>query len=274
MRFKRLDRGFTLIELLVVIAIIAILVAILFPVFAESRASARQTVCLSNMRQIGAAMRLYLADYDEHWFPAFTYERLNNHPNPFKPWLGFDTTNAAPTGCFYGDMTQPAQRAPRVGLVDPYIKDKGIKRCPSMPVRWQMAYALNWFHGNYFSSPYYARNPAARGNEYSPAVKRFDSAFCTCLPTSDAEVEEPSRTLIMWEHGYRPPICNWLQQADWPVRGREWTQGPPRNPIYVDHFHFLHRSGANTLWCDGHARRMLYDQLRRPMFSAQKRIYD
>ena len=57
--------GFTLIELLVVIAIIAILAAILFPVFAQARESARQTSCLSNMKQLGLAMTMYAQDYDE-----------------------------------------------------------------------------------------------------------------------------------------------------------------------------------------------------------------
>src|SRR5207302_4323104 len=58
-------RGFTLIELLVVIAIIAILAAILFPVFAQAREKARQAGCLSNTRQIGTAVSMYVQDYDE-----------------------------------------------------------------------------------------------------------------------------------------------------------------------------------------------------------------
>src|SRR5438874_11844643 len=62
---QRQRRGFTLIELLVVIAIIAILAAILFPVFALAREKARSAVCLSNCKQIGTALTLYAQDYDE-----------------------------------------------------------------------------------------------------------------------------------------------------------------------------------------------------------------
>ncbi|NLO06641.1 MAG: DUF1559 domain-containing protein [candidate division WS1 bacterium] len=65
-------RGFTLIELLVVIAIIAILAAILFPVFARAREKARQASCLSNAKQIGLAMLMYVQDYDE-MFPDRYY---------------------------------------------------------------------------------------------------------------------------------------------------------------------------------------------------------
>jgi prepilin-type N-terminal cleavage/methylation domain-containing protein len=67
----RSRRGFTLIELLVVIAIIAILAAILFPVFSKAREKARQASCLSNQKQIGLAMMMYIEDYDETYPPAW-----------------------------------------------------------------------------------------------------------------------------------------------------------------------------------------------------------
>jgi prepilin-type N-terminal cleavage/methylation domain-containing protein len=72
------NRAFTLIELLVVIAIIAILAAILFPVFAQARAAARKTVCMSNMKEIMLGTRMYMDDYDGH-FPRI--QASNGQPN-------------------------------------------------------------------------------------------------------------------------------------------------------------------------------------------------
>src|SRR6202453_3747717 len=82
--------AFTLIELLVVIAIIAILAAILFPVFATAREKARQTSCASNMKQIGLAIMQYVQDYDET-FPmtcfGFTQGEINNPiPGEVRQW--------------------------------------------------------------------------------------------------------------------------------------------------------------------------------------------
>ena len=72
--------GFTLIELLVVIAIIAILAAILFPVFAQAREKARQVACLSNAKQMGTAAMMYAQDYDEQLMEI--YRCQNGAPNP------------------------------------------------------------------------------------------------------------------------------------------------------------------------------------------------
>jgi prepilin-type N-terminal cleavage/methylation domain-containing protein len=72
---RTVRRGFTLIELLVVIAIIAILAAILFPVFSQARAKAYQAQCLSNQKQSGLAMLQYLQDYDET-FPSSVHQQV------------------------------------------------------------------------------------------------------------------------------------------------------------------------------------------------------
>jgi prepilin-type N-terminal cleavage/methylation domain-containing protein/prepilin-type processing-associated H-X9-DG protein len=99
-------RGFTLIELLVVIAIIAILAAILFPVFARAREQARKTQCSSNLRQLGTAVSMYAQDYDE-WIVA-------NHA-PYQITIGTTTRWAE---WWY--------------LVQPYVKNWGLFACPSL----------------------------------------------------------------------------------------------------------------------------------------------
>jgi prepilin-type N-terminal cleavage/methylation domain-containing protein len=71
-RIGRIKRGFTLIELLVVIAIIAILAAILFPVFAQAREKARAITCVSNMKQISLGVLMYIQDNDETYCPYYS----------------------------------------------------------------------------------------------------------------------------------------------------------------------------------------------------------
>ena len=80
--------GFTLIELLVVIAIIAILAAILFPVFAQAREKARQTTCASNEKQIGLGLMMYVQDFDETYPMAYYYRNGANSSNGYIHWSG------------------------------------------------------------------------------------------------------------------------------------------------------------------------------------------
>src|SRR5512144_1088189 len=83
--------GFTLIEVLVVIAIIAILAAILFPVFAQAREKARQTVCASNLKQIGTAFAMYMQDYDER-LPD-RRDLKSSFPGGYLPWKSWPTSD-------------------------------------------------------------------------------------------------------------------------------------------------------------------------------------
>ncbi|HLK57560.1 MAG TPA: prepilin-type N-terminal cleavage/methylation domain-containing protein [Chthonomonadaceae bacterium] len=254
--------AFTLIELLVVIAIIAILAAILFPVFAQARESAREAVCASNFHQIGLAMRMYITDNDETWFPAFSIVNPGSANETQSPWIGYDNQNVPG-----GSMIQPATHPVTPGAIDPYIKNQQVKRCPSMPGNWQMALAINEFN-TYLPSDYYATNPAAAGNEFGPSLRTYmldPTGMVNSTGAADSEIDEPSATLAMWEHQNPLPACNWLQPAN-------WFLSPPGGS-FRDHFHLLHRSGSTTLWVDGHVKHQIYEMLKRPWFSCRKDIY-
>jgi len=111
-------RAFTLIELLVVIAIIAILAAILFPVFAQAKLAAKRTQDLSNVKQIGTGLQIYLADYDDTLPPY----RTRNTPNPFAPHPSI--TGNSVNRVFFNQ------------LVHPYVKSHEMWRSPANPEAW------------------------------------------------------------------------------------------------------------------------------------------
>lgn len=114
-----MKRGFTLIELLVVIAIIAILAAILFPVFAKAREKARQSSCCSNQKQIALAILQYCQDYDERMFNHCHMPRESN------------TADGNPDHCW-------------PYCIAPYIKNTQVFRCPSNSTAFPNAIGLNF----------------------------------------------------------------------------------------------------------------------------------
>jgi prepilin-type N-terminal cleavage/methylation domain-containing protein/prepilin-type processing-associated H-X9-DG protein len=141
-------RGFTLIELLVVIAIIAILAAILFPVFARAREKARQTSCLSNLKQMGLGILMYVQDYDER-FPI-SRGRYTNDPNvPRGYWIHaimpyaknqqmFECpSDSSPTSATYNSVTVPASYGYNLCLPgDGYSSYDAQRATPGPPAIW------------------------------------------------------------------------------------------------------------------------------------------
>src|SRR5437867_780231 len=133
-------RGFTLIELLVVIAIIAILAAILFPVFAQAREKARQASCLSNTKQLGTAVQMYLQDYDETF--------------PFSDNFGVVIPGSPVQGGYqyWGDALFPYTKNGGESTHPTYkggTRNYGpVQRCPSVS-DWWTGYAYNINLGYY-----------------------------------------------------------------------------------------------------------------------------
>lgn len=136
-----------------------------------------------------------------------------------------------------------------------------------MPASAQLVFALNAF-SPIKASDYYATNPGAQGNEYGPSVKQEQviDGLSQSVGASNSELDRPAETLVLWEHHSTAPICNFLQSSD-------WFATPPSDDVLRNHFNFLHMGGTNTLWGDSHVKRLVYGQLRRPMFSVRKDIY-
>jgi len=220
--------AFTLIELLVVIAIIALLAAILFPVFANARAKAREVTCVSNLRQVGMAVRMYVQDYDET-FPIF-------HAYNFKA----------------AGMPGPGEPGHK-GVEDqvlPYAKATGIFRCPDdtgSPVQerevpgsesyWQ-AYGSSYR----FMAACFTRVHGADGSYQNNAP--LNPASYSAGVVTDAEFVYPAETRIMRDEQFP-----WFSRAKDPSLQYGYDYDAP-----WDYYRQWHGNGGGLVFADGHAK--------------------
>ena len=230
MRTSRSRTGFTLIELLVVIAIIAILAAILFPVFARARESARKISCLSNMKQLGLAAKMYIQDYDESYADSrATYGNFGRSPWPGPNYYGAEHI------CRFAHRVYANDGINLDGIgatYTPYIKNVQIFRCPSDPGNrgWAEACGVP-------NTP--AGQAVTPGQHFSSYYQRHAHDAYSSIRggnVTDAVVQVPSQVALFVEEGWhgghqRPYLWDGTQAGD--------------NQRFV-----------NAVYYDGHAKRL------------------
>jgi prepilin-type N-terminal cleavage/methylation domain-containing protein/prepilin-type processing-associated H-X9-DG protein len=224
MDIRRSRRGFTLIELLVVIAVIAILAAILFPVFAQAREKARSAHCQSNLKQLATAIVMYSQDYDSHWVPAYYYPAGQG--------------NAALGLYWWYDLIQPYARSYDVWICPSWHAsyDFGRKPLPAdRPKPLRFSYAFNEVAFN-------AIDPIQRGNWTSPPNAGGYTINVNTTPT-DSEIENPAQ-LIAAVDSYDIEIWS-LQMTDMP----SWTDHKPDGSTRKQHGGVM-----NVVFADGHVK--------------------
>ena len=231
-RSKRFVRGFTLIELLVVIAIIAILAAILFPVFARARENARRASCQSNLKQIGLGFLQYTQDYDEI-LPVV------NGPN-----------NAV-----WGDFLQP------------YIKSTQIFTCPSHSSSNAVftpapkgtfdrygSYAINLtYYGGNASTPFPPVSDYTPGRQGAVSLAALGKPAET-IQIMDAGITDSNpRPYVFWDDNQTPTISG---------NPRVLGGNISNNPGVIER----HLETTGVLFADGHVKSQKLDSLLRGSF--------
>jgi prepilin-type N-terminal cleavage/methylation domain-containing protein/prepilin-type processing-associated H-X9-DG protein len=252
-RLRKSEQGFTLIELLVVIAIIAILAAILFPVFAQAREKARQTSCLSNEKQIGLSLLMYVQDYDEQ-FPTGSKLSYPNGPNNLNPLM-------------YGVAW--------AGQVYPYTKSAQILKCPDDST--SSVNAGGGLEALYPNSYVYNRNIAqnsadaaltAPANTIGLAEVKGDQADATAtdeiglstkLPPSFSSAGD-GLTVLASIIGTAVPAVQGTALYETGTTGGYSCTGTGKAPPYCQYYDSAnsyqgrHSSGAIYFMADGHAK--------------------
>lgn len=170
---RRTAAGFTLIELLVVIAIIAILAAILFPVFSSAREKARQASCLSNIKQVGTAMTMYAQDYDEV-YPSGRYDPSNpNAADKGQGWAGAIYTyvkNAQIFRCPDDQTAEVPATSSTVALYPvSYVYNYNVALSPSMAAMYASSYTVMLAEATGCVANVTAAGEASSAGTYSPA---------------------------------------------------------------------------------------------------------
>lgn len=224
---KGWGRAFTLIELLVVIAIIAILAAILFPIFAKAREKARQTACLSNEKQIGLALMQYVNDYDS--------TMPDGNVLGGTPSTG-DTSNPRQAGGY-------AIGRGYAGQIYPYVKSAGLFKCPSD------SYDGPGTANNVPISYAFNRNAAGIADSaltkpaMTVALCEVSGAYGNVTQTGDWDLNSPSGDGGNDSGSYLTGGRYTTGLLGVPTRTRTQSQNPPR-----------HNDGSNFLMADGHAK--------------------
>jgi len=256
-------RGFTLIELLVVIAIIAILAAILFPVFAQAREKARSISCISNLKQIGTASMMYTQDYDETLVPAGNRYAHQNDPC----FNGNSNFNPSPTSWVDWEIPLLA-----------YTKNSQIFTCPDRTQFGCYTYAMNTD----------ASNDDYPGPPSPPGVWAPDTADAPIPMCTLSDIVAPA-DLVVYYDGHDenletlfslsvtpsgiPDTEGWEQEDSWL---QAMKAGLCTEQYLISTFPvgpWRHTSFINTSFGDGHAKAVRFSQLQEKNLDIQDMNY-
>jgi len=226
---RQSSAGFTLIELLVVIAIIAILAAILFPVFAQAREKARAASCTSNLKQLGLAMRMYQDDYDGITIPAYNFGHgwrkcpFYIWPDFIQPYVKNIQIFSCPSAAESTFIDDPARNCAAMGT-PPAL---GTKANP-----WKLGYVFNegWIE-----------TPKSIRGYHGMVCDETDVADIGC---PDAAIEDPAGTIALADG--IPPNSNAVVvfRID-----RDSDLNAKESKVLK-----RHSGGFNTLFADGHVK--------------------